>query len=285
MIHAMAASLRKSRFLHVLAALVAFASAPAHAEEPVLTTLCRFIETSARAEAIPVDFFTRLIWRESAFRTNAVSPKGAKGVAQFMPGTAAERGLADPFDPEEAIPHAARLLSDLRARFGNLGLAAAAYNAGPGRVEAWIAGRGGMPAETRAYVLAITGASVEEWKDRQPPPTLAVGAPDSCEKITIALRRGREAPLLEAIAPFAPWGVQLSGNFSKALALASFERAKSRLATVMHDVQPMLIGSRLRSRGARTYYRVRAPAQSRAEAQALCDRIHKAGGACVVLKS
>ncbi|MFO1116628.1 MAG: lytic transglycosylase domain-containing protein [Beijerinckiaceae bacterium] len=277
--------LRNALVWRLAAALLALTPIAAHGEEAVLTTLCRFIETSARAEALPVDFFTRLIWRESGFRTNAVSPKGAQGVAQFMPGTAAERGLADPFDPEEAIPHAARLLSDLRARFGNLGLAAAAYNAGPGRVDAWIAGRGPMPSETRAYVLAITGASVEEWRDRQPPPALAQGAPESCEKITIALRRGREAPLLEAIAPFAPWGVQLSGNFSKAVALASFERAKSRLATVLHDVQPMLIGSRLRSRGARTYYRVRAPAQSRGEAQGLCDRIHKAGGACVVLKS
>ena len=53
------------------------------------------------------------------------------GVAQFMSGTASERGLADPFDPATAIPASAKLLAELARRFGNLGLSAAAYNAGP----------------------------------------------------------------------------------------------------------------------------------------------------------
>jgi soluble lytic murein transglycosylase-like protein len=77
---------------------------------------------------------------------------GAQGIAQFMPGTAQERGLADPFDPEQAIPAAASLLRDLSQRFGNLGLAAAAYNGGPNRVSAWLAGNGSLPAETQDYV-------------------------------------------------------------------------------------------------------------------------------------
>jgi len=81
-----------------------------------------------------------LIWQESSFRPGVSSGAGAQGVAQFMPGTAAERGLANPFDPEQAIPKSAELLADLRQRFGNLGLAAAAYNGGPARVEAWLAG-------------------------------------------------------------------------------------------------------------------------------------------------
>ena len=98
-----------------------------------LATLCGIVESSAKAEGLPVGFFTRLIWRESAFRPNAVSPAGAQGVAQFMPGTASERGLADPFDPASAIPASAKLLAELELRFGNLGLAAAAYNAGRNR--------------------------------------------------------------------------------------------------------------------------------------------------------
>ena len=250
----------------------------------MLTSVCRLIENSAAAERLPVDFLTRLIWKESAFRTDAVSPKGAQGIAQFMPGTASERGLADPFDPEQAIPHAARLLRDLRQQFGNLGLAAAAYNAGAGRVTAWLEGKGGMPAETRDYVLAITGADVEDWRGAETPKA-ATGPTESCEKITVALKRGGGSTLLARIAPLAPWGVQLSGNFSKSAALASFSRAKTRLASVLRDVQPMIIGSRLRSRGARPFYRVRAPAQTRGEAEGLCGRIHAAGGACVVLRS
>ena len=68
-----------------------------------------------------------------------MSPKGAEGIAQFMPRTADWHGLADPFDPIEALRHSAGYLRELRDRFGNLGLAAAAYNAGPGRVSAWLA--------------------------------------------------------------------------------------------------------------------------------------------------
>ncbi len=249
----------------------------------MLASVCRLIETSARAERLPVDYLTKLIWQESRFDARAVSPKGAQGMAQFMPGTAAERGLADPFDPEQAIPKAANLLAELRGRFGNLGLAAAAYNAGPQRVADWLAGKGGMPAETRNYVTIVTSADVEDWRAGPSAPAYA-GSPESCEKITVALKR-RGGTLLAALAPTAPWGVQLAGNFSKALALSAFSRARSRLASVLSGVQPMVIGSRLRSRGARAFYRVRAPAQSRAEAQALCDRIHKAGGACVALKS
>src|SRR5580700_12029048 len=79
-----------------LAALVFCLSGPAHADagpetDNALATLCGIVEASAKAEGLPAGFFTKLIWRESSFRTNAVSPAGAQGVAQFMPGTASER--------------------------------------------------------------------------------------------------------------------------------------------------------------------------------------------------
>jgi soluble lytic murein transglycosylase-like protein len=66
-----------------------------------------------------------VIWQESRFNARAVSPKGAAGIAQFMPQTASWHGLADPFDPTEALRHSARYLRELRDQFGNLGLAAA----------------------------------------------------------------------------------------------------------------------------------------------------------------
>ena len=91
-----------------------------------------------------------MIWRESRFQADAVGPPTrsgrAQGIAQFMPGTADERGLLDPFNPIQALPKAAEFLSELRGQFGNLGLAAAAYNAGPRRVRDWLAGTGPMPA-------------------------------------------------------------------------------------------------------------------------------------------
>ncbi|WP_375457464.1 transglycosylase SLT domain-containing protein [uncultured Methylobacterium sp.] len=280
------------------------------AGETVEQALCRLIEGSARARGLPVPFLTRLIWRESAFRVGVVSPVGAQGVAQFMPGTARERGLSDPFDPEQAIPHAAHLLSDLRGQFGNLGLAAAAYNGGAGRVGNWLAGTGGLPVETRAYVLAITGAPAEDW--RGPSPTIGTGppedgdgrpqeakpaqaaaeprpeAPQSCLQVTASLRvpaRGDRFALNPNEGPAAPWGIQLAGNFSKSLALRSFSRARATYARVIGEVRPMIVGTRLRNRGTRAFYRIRIPAESRQAADALCGRIRIAGGACLVLRT
>lgn len=121
------------------------------------------ITAAAAANGLPGDFFLRLLRQESGLNPNAVSPVGALGIAQFMPGTAAERGLRNPFDPLEAIPKSAELLREHRVRFSNLGLAAAAYNAGPQRVRGWLEGRSGMPTETREYVIRITGRTVEDW--------------------------------------------------------------------------------------------------------------------------
>ena len=124
-------------------------AAPGGSMETVQQALCRLIEGAARTQQIPHDLLTRLSWQESSFRPNVVSPAGAQGIAQFMPGTARERGLTDPFDPEQAIPKAAEFIAHLAEQFGNLGLAAAAYNGGPARVTSWLAGPGGLPAETR----------------------------------------------------------------------------------------------------------------------------------------
>jgi soluble lytic murein transglycosylase-like protein len=145
---------------------------PAESKPKSETELCTVIESAAKAHGLPVAFFTRLIWKESRFRTDAVSPKGAQGIAQFMPGTAEERGLLDPFDPFTALPASASLLADLSARFGNLGLAAAAYNAGAQRVTNWLAETSTLPWETQDYVASITGIAAETWADKDKPPEL-----------------------------------------------------------------------------------------------------------------
>src|SRR3979411_3227335 len=125
--------------------------------------LCSLLASSAEDNALPVAFFVRLIWQESGFDSRSVSSAGALGVAQFMPEVAQELGVSDPFDPREAVPASAQLLRGLHAKFGNLGLAAAAYNAGPGRVLSWLKKRSGLPKETRNYVQIITGVPAEHW--------------------------------------------------------------------------------------------------------------------------
>ena len=125
--------------------------------------ICGSVAAATHQNDIPATFLIRLLYRESGFRSGTISSSGALGIAQFMPETAADRHLDNPFDPLQAIPASARLLRDLQRKFGNLGLAAAAYNAGPKRVQDWIADKAPLPQETQAYVKSITGRPVETW--------------------------------------------------------------------------------------------------------------------------
>ena len=131
-------------------------------------SICQMVEAAAAANGLPFEFFAQVIWQESRFRPDTVGPltrtgQRAQGIAQFMPMTAAERLLHDPFDPVQALPKSAEFLRELRAQFGNLGLAAAAYNAGPQRVRDWLAGKRTLPSETQIYVRNVTGRSAQEW--------------------------------------------------------------------------------------------------------------------------
>ncbi|MDP2358746.1 MAG: lytic transglycosylase domain-containing protein [Beijerinckiaceae bacterium] len=254
--------------------------AGATGNESVRAAVCLLIGDAARANRLPEEFLTRLIWRESSFRSNVVSSAGARGIAQFMPGTAQERGLLNPFDPEEAIPAAAKFVADLHERFGNLGLAAAAYNGGPARVANWLRGSGPLYDETRTYVLFITGRSVEDWAQKGSKSDAGGDAP--C-LTTVAALVVRDPVHVGTV--FAPWGVQLAANFSRDAALRSYQRARTELKDVLPELEPMIIGSRFRARGTRPFYRVRVPQGTRAAATSLCNRIRAAGGNCIVLPS
>jgi soluble lytic murein transglycosylase-like protein len=84
---------------------------------PTADDVCRTLEEAAAENALPVEFFARLIWQESRFNARAVSNKGAKGIAQSMPHTASWHGLGDPFNPIEALRHSAAYLRELREQF------------------------------------------------------------------------------------------------------------------------------------------------------------------------
>src|SRR4051794_39127412 len=259
-------------------------------------SVCLLIEAAARAHDLPLEFFARVIWQESRFRADAVGPRtksgdSAQGIAQFMPRTAAARGLLDPFDPVQALPKSAEFLRELRGQFGNLGLAAAAYNAGPRRVQEWIAGSGAMPQETRNYVSAITGATVEEWAKPGTKDKLPDRAPSSSCRELMALLKRAPNPFVTELEQHVKlgadklWGVQLAAGFNRNRALGMYARAMKRLSAVIGNQDPSLLGTTWRSRGVRTFYQVRIGADTRVAADDLCNRIRRAGGACFVLRN
>jgi hypothetical protein len=218
-----------------------------------------------------------------------------------MPKTAEWVGLGDPFDASEAIGKSAALLRNLRTQFGNLGLAAAAYNAGPKRVSDWLARRRTLPRETLDYVRIVTGHAAEEWAAPAAAPAsnsadvasnLVLPNAVPCPEIVklFAEHRGTIAAQQQfalrgalAATPAPPafrWGVQLIGSPSQIVALASFYQMQKTYRSVLGSHQPMVLRSPVGASG--SWYRVRVGANNRDEAERLCSNLRAVGGSCLV---
>jgi hypothetical protein len=126
---------------------------PSAARVAPATPYARLFEEAGVEHGVSPALLAAVARQESGFDPRAVSPAGAQGLMQLMPGTAAGLGVTDPFDPDQAVDGAARLLRTLLDRFGGTELALAAYNAGPGAVLRY----GGIPPypETQAYVRSV----------------------------------------------------------------------------------------------------------------------------------
>jgi hypothetical protein len=248
--------------------------------------VCAAIETYAKHFSLPEGFFARLIWQESRFDPRAISPVGAQGIAQFMPGTARLRKLDDPFDPAEALAKSAEYLRFLEQKFGNLGLAAAAYNGGEGRVARFVTG-GGVAGETRAYVSIITGRPVDYWLGEEIEPANYALNPeqpfqDACVDMAKAVPMPTFGP---KAAQWQPWGVLLAQNFSPDIARAAFVRAQGRFPDLLEGKDLLLITTRNLSIGTRTRYSAQVGFPERKAAQEFCDKLLAAGGNCIVQKN
>jgi hypothetical protein len=251
---------------------------------------CTLIADEAGLSDISAEFIARLIWTESRFNPAAVSPKGAQGIAQFMPGTAVLRQLADPFEPVSALVASIRYLAELRTRYGNLGLAAAAYNAGEQRVENLIArGGGSMPYETEDYVFKITGRTIADWlgaKDEKPKPVHAkLPFTSACRKMV----EKRKAPtLLVAATPSAPrqpWGAQVYESFSRAQAVSHFRNLQKRHPDIFGAGPPLIVPVVNYSMGRRLRHAVFVGTQTRNAADRKCAEMRRSGVACLVLST
>jgi hypothetical protein len=249
--------------------------------------VCTAIGRYAGIWGLPEGFFARLIWRESHFNPNVDSFAGAQGIAQFMPDTGRLQGLGNPYDPAEALARSARYLRFLTDKFGNLGLAAAAYNGGEGAVSRFIAGTGYLAAETLDYVRIVTGVPVERWLAGDvKPPDFELQPDKPFQAACIALAETSTVRNFEPpTAIVEPWGIQIAQFFSSAIARRAFARIQGRFGAVLGSEELMLVAKRNPNFGPALRFTAEIGRTSRADAQKLCAALQKAGGECIVVQN
>ena len=258
----------------------------ATAQPPTADEVCRALEQSAAENTLPVEFFARVIWQESRFNAKAVSPKGAEGIAQFMPRTASWHGLVDPFDPIEALRHSAAYLRELLGRFGNLGLAAAAYNAGPERVSAWLTSHRALPAETRNYVALVTGWTADEWASSSPPEkaetTIPQGVPCTrLANLVLAPKQERQRTVL-----YIPrWGIQLAAHLSESTAWAIYRDRLKRFGSLIGDREPIVLHKEIPGMGRAKRYIITVADDDRGPLDKVCQKLIAADATCDVRRN
>jgi Transglycosylase SLT domain len=254
-------------------------------------SICQVLQSEAAANGLPFEFFARVIWQESRFRSDAVGPltrsgQRAQGIAQFMPVTAAERLLHNPFDPAEALPKSAAFLRELRDEFGNLGLAAAAYNAGPQRVRDWLAGKRTLPSETQAYVRIVTGRPAQEWaRPEQKVLMVAIPREMSCAATVKTVAKLQPPPAPAQPKPTSPWVVQLIGDRSEIRALTMYRQLQKKHEALLGSYEPVIIRTTLGAVPTPIWIRVHIDADSRQVAETLCTRLRAAREECLVQRN
>lgn len=258
-----------------------------------LPDTCAAIFTLARDHDLPPGYFARLIWRESLFDPYAISHAGALGIAQFMPATARLRGLVDPFNPAAALATSAAYLADLSERFGNLGLAAVAYNGGEDRAARFKAGSSGLPGETRAYVQGITGHTAETWRDA-PPETVDFRLDGDTPFLSACVAKGttRTVPQFPTGGGNGgtgggksqpTWAVVIAAHQNKAVAESRLNAAAARSPQIRAE-RPTVKRVKLATmRTAQYTALIGKPNQS--AALSLCNAIRRSGVPCLVRRN
>lgn len=247
--------------------------------------LCQLIEATTQTHGLNPHFFTRLIWQESRFNPNALSPANAMGIAQFIRSTATLRGLNDPYNPADALDHSAHYLSELVARYGNEGLAAVAYNGGEARADGFLQGRG-LAQETRDYVPIITGLEAEQWRDAPPKAhDMRLSKTQAFRTACYALAAKRQLTPLRQAPRYKPWGVQLAADRSKSGARQQFERRTAACRAGVRGEKLDVIYKKHRVAKLKGWYMARISRNSRDAAYKLCNSLRKQGCPCAVYKN
>ena len=249
--------------------------------------VCRAIELASAQHGIDPHFLARLLWKESLFEAGAISPAGAQGIAQFMPGTADIVGLDDPFNPAKSIDISARYLRQLTDGFGNIGLAAVAYNGGENRAARYKQQGGRLPWETLDYVEAITGHSADVWR-LEPPDAdkldLRLDKDKEFFPACVTLAGNRTIREFQTPQRAWPWGVIVASHPSRAGVNQQITRLNRQLRPILGGKRVSYLQRRL-SGGGRRVYTAQIGYETRNEALAFCNRLKSLGGRCLVLKN
>lgn len=249
--------------------------------------ICQHIEDASRRHVIDAGFFARLLWQESRFDANALSPAGAQGIAQFMPGTAALRGFSDAYNPAEAMERSAQYLAELQRRYGNPGLAAVAYNGGERRADEFLEGRR-LARETIDYVQIVTGLTAEDWRDE--PPKLhdfALEKDRSFMSACLAMAQSRKVSAIKGIPgkPQLPkWGAQIGFGTSKSAARTRADRVAQQCPAAS-DAKIDIIFVKNRVQGRPGYHMARMTGNDRGAVSTLCQVVRRQGCPCAVYKN
>lgn len=249
--------------------------------------VCRTIEDASSHHGINPHFLARLLWKESLFEPSAVSPVGAQGIAQFMPGTADLVGLDDPFNPAKAIDASAGYLRKLTDGFGNIGLAAVAYNGGEGRASRFKTTGGSLPWETQDYVEAITGYNAWIWRDEPPEPSkvdIRLDKTAAFYDACVTLAGNRKLHEFETPQRAWPYGVILASHPSKSGVNQQIQRLNRQLRPILGGKRVSYVQRRLNG-SQRRVYTAQLGYSNKGEANAFCTRLRSLGGRCLVLKN
>lgn len=243
---------------------------------------CALIEIAAVRVNLDTGFFARLLWRESLYDPAAISPAGAQGIAQFMPGTAKLRGLKDPFNPAEAIFASATYLAEMTSNFGNIGLAAAAYNGGENRMARFLADKDTiLPSETLAYVSAITGHEAAAWRDNPPEKTdLRLDKDTPFQSACVAQAKSRS--LREFRDPVPPWGVIIAAGRRESFASYFGKQTQQKHAALIGKAKITIVKAVMPGFGTTKQFTAQIAMPSQKAALSMCAKMRARGAFCLV---
>ena len=250
-----------------------------------VSKVCDLIRTSADTYKLPEPFLARLLWTQSEFHPDAADTSGGVGVARLTSSVARDFQIDDRRNIDRSIPAAAAYVARLKARFGNEGLAAAAFNVGEDNFAAWMGGdRKSMPVPTDNFVYEVTGQNAEvflnpSYRDQEPPPLTSAAADRSCKdmpKMGIAAQNRVDHERL--------WSAIVAGSWRRSTVIRQWTGFADSHRAATENLQPS-IQKWSTPLGRAGVYAAKVYTQDRVAAENVCDRLHRVGGACIVMRN